>query len=585
MISLTNLIMRMKALRNQHLSISNIFIFFSVLFFFAAQTAPSVSALSSGQKKLYNQNINYYDLDGCAGGGGEITEGSGGPKGATFPNLSPEAMAKGINKYIKSTNPNSKMKNLGKTIVAGAKKSNISPFLIVAIAQVESGIGDPNFGDGFNVREANNSFGRSATSSQPHVQGEDRLWYKWSSIKASVDPSAHENKNASGGGDIAAYIRNEYKPQLEANDFDALFLKYAPEFENDTQGYIKIVKNGIDKMVNLTNKSSGSGVGSFVAPTTDSCCPAGGSVGSLTGSNNAERAFNYFVGRGLPAIVAAGLVGNFQQESGEDLDTNADNGTHKGIAQWEDSRWANLVESADGKEYELIAQLSFVIEELNGGYKSVLNSLKNAADSDEAAKIVFENYEIAGDDTLPKRQAYARQLMNQFGGGGGSAIGSCTGSSADAAAVAQQAIELAWPDASHGITPKPSYADAIKKYNEGQNPADCGVFVSTVMRSSGADPDYPPIGTSVQEEYVRSNPDKYDVVDKVNSTSELQPGDILIVNQGAGQGSDGHTYIFVGKQPPNGYNQASASLNSRAGNLGDAVLSDSRGDYIRARLK
>jgi cell wall-associated NlpC family hydrolase len=173
----------------------------------------------------------------------------------------------------------------------------------------------------------------------------------------------------------------------------------------------------------------------------------------------------------------------------------------------------------------------------------------------------------------------------KFSGGGDVTLGSCSNGSADAASIAQQAIKLAWPDSSHGTTPKPSYAKAIDQYNSGLNPADCGVFVATVMRSSGADPDYPASGTSIQAQYVRDNPDKYDVVDKVRSMGELQPGDILIVNQGGGAGANGHTYIFVGNQPPHGYNQASASLNSRAGNLGGAVLSDGRGDYMRARLK
>jgi hypothetical protein len=433
MTSLTKPAKLIKILTDRHFGLGKMLAVFLILVFVLAQIAPTVSALSPEQKKLYNQNILFYDIDECAGGGGEITEGAGGPKGAAFPALSPDAMAKGINKYIAKTNPNSKMKNLGKTIVAGAKKSNVSPFLIVAIAQVESGIGDPGFGDGFNVRVANNSFGRSATASQPHVQGGDRLWYKWSSVKASVDPNAHENQNASGGGDIAAYIRNEYKSQLDAGDFDALFLKYAPEFENDTQGYIKIVKGGIDEMVKLTNKSGGFGGESFVAPTASACCPAGG-AGSLSGGNNAEQAFNYFVSRDLPAVAAAGLVGNFQAESGEDLDTRADNGTHKGIAQWSSTRWAGLVESADGNEYDLRAQLDYVMEELNGSYKSsVLNPLKNAKDSNEAAEIVFTYYEAPGDDTLPIRQANARDLMNKLSGGSVTAsAGSCSGAVGDA---------------------------------------------------------------------------------------------------------------------------------------------------------
>jgi cell wall-associated NlpC family hydrolase len=131
---------------------------------------------------------------------------------------------------------------------------------------------------------------------------------------------------------------------------------------------------------------------------------------------------------------------------------------------------------------------------------------------------------------------------------------------------------------------------ALDKYNpQGRaaaaGGADCGVFVSTVMRASGADGSYPVSGTSAQEKYVRTS-GKYQILEKFTTTSELQPGDILIVNQGGGEGGKGHTYIYIGgNHGPNGYNAASASLDSRMPNLGKAIPSDSRGNYLVARLK
>lgn len=230
----------------------------AALFLFSVLAPSALSALSKEQKRIFEKNSLYYDLAcGSVDADSSTSSGTGAPDGASFPNLDPAAMAKGIDKYMQQTNSGGRLNGLGETIVAGAKNSNVSPFLIVAIAEKESGLGDPNFGDGFNVREANNSFGRSATSSQPHVQGA-KLWYKWSSVKASVDHTAAENKNASGGGDIAAYIRNVYPEELKEDDFDALFKRYAPEFENDTQGYIKTVKSGLDKMIALTEAEGGS---------------------------------------------------------------------------------------------------------------------------------------------------------------------------------------------------------------------------------------------------------------------------------------------------------------------------------------
>lgn len=156
----------------------------------------------------------------------------------------------------------------------------------------------------------------------------------------------------------------------------------------------------------------------------------------------------------------------------------------------------------------------------------------------------------------------------------------------NAKAIVDMAIKLAWPE-SHGKEPKPEYTEAVKKHNSTRLGmlTDCGTFVSTVIRASGADKDFVPGGTSIMESYVRAHPEKWDVVDKVSSTSDLQPGDVLIVNAGGGQGANGHTLIYIGPQPPKNYDAASASYLTRTGNLGMVTIKDHRGDYLRARLK
>lgn len=162
----------------------------------------------------------------------------------------------------------------------------------------------------------------------------------------------------------------------------------------------------------------------------------------------------------------------------------------------------------------------------------------------------------------------------------------CDVPSADASGIVRAALEYSWPE-SHGTTPTEAYKKAYLKYNpNGPGMADCGGFVATVMHATGADPDYPAGGTSDQEKYVRSS-GKYDVIDSVKDFNppQVQPGDIFIVNSGDGNGASGHTYIYVGNQPPNNYDEASASLGSRAANLGKAIPSDWRGNYLRARLK
>ncbi len=147
-------------------------------------------------------------------------------------------------------------------------------------------------------------------------------------------------------------------------------------------------------------------------------------------------------------------------------------------------------------------------------------------------------------------------------------------------AIVQTALNLSWPDSSHGVTPKPEYQRALNQVNP-LNPADCGVFVATVMRYSGADLDYPPSGTSTQAKHLKTS-GKYKIIN-ADKISDLQPGDILVIGGDNDPGS-GHTFIYVGNQP-GGANEASASYNSRAANLDKITsLTEARGTYMVARL-
>lgn len=157
---------------------------------------------------------------------------------------------------------------------------------------------------------------------------------------------------------------------------------------------------------------------------------------------------------------------------------------------------------------------------------------------------------------------------------------------AGVSAITQTAISFSWPDSSHGTTPEAAYQDAIDKYNSGQNPADCGVFVATVMRASGADPSYPASGTANQANYVMHS-SRYQIVPGATTTSDLQPGDILIIGGTASDAASGHTLIYLGQVAGSDANEASASYNERAANLGTITsLVDplGRGTFMVARL-
>jgi hypothetical protein len=356
----------------------------------------------------------------------------------------------------------------------------------------------------------------------------------------------------------------------------------------------------------------------------------------LPGGDNPEKVWNFFIQKGLKPHQAAGFLGNIEAESGfnprqleiafskpphesDDLPppVNGKGQPGYGLIQWTSlGRRDKLKEKvandpAKRKAGDITLQLELIWEELNGAYKNnTLIPVQNSKTATESSTIITTNYEVPANKSreIPKRAQKANQYLAKYGSTtppaadsvpvsntpaapGTTTTTGCTGvsgsgapASPNAAGIVLKALEYSWP-ASRGLTPKPEYAAAIRQYNPGASAggADCGVFVGLVMKTSGADPNYPPGGTSIQAKYVRDHPEKYDVTDKFE-IKDLLPGDILIVNQGTGAGAAGHTLFFIGEQP-GGNNAASASLGSRMPNLGKAVVSDYRGHYIRARLK
>jgi len=80
---------------------------------------------------------------------------------------------------------------------------------------------------------------------------------------------------------------------------------------------------------------------------------------------------------------------------------------------------------------------------------------------------------------------------------------------------------------------------------------DCGRFVSYAVRTSGADPSFPEVGTWWQFKHVEDHPEKYKLMK--NTKTNLQPGDILFMGHCSGSkcyyGSSegiGHVLIYTG---------------------------------------
>lgn len=103
------------------------------------------------------------------------------------------------------------------------------------------------------------------------------------------------------------------------------------------------------------------------------------------------------------------------------------------------------------------------------------------------------------------------------------------------------------PTGSNGsatLLPTTNKAIEIRKLaaNGNDDTADCGFFVASVVILT-LDKNYPPNGTSIQEEYIKNTPDKWEKVDEGRYTDlfnagNVQPGDVLL--------TENHTVMWVG---------------------------------------
>lgn len=156
--------------------------------------------------------------------------------------------------------------------------------------------------------------------------------------------------------------------------------------------------------------------------------------------------------------------------------------------------------------------------------------------------------------------------------------------------ISQTAVDLAWhrydtetDSATRAYfsgdrkNPTPAYSEAQRKAGNVGDVTDCGRFVSVVLRSSGVDPNFPPVDTTgSMVPYLNRHPDLYDEIPNTGDTSVLQSGDILIV--------PGHIKLVVNI---NGHLQeVQASLHGHAPETSDRVkLTHSHGAYQIFRRK
>jgi hypothetical protein cdiviTM7_00567 len=563
-------------------------------------------------------NIEYYDSNAaCSTGSGtdlsSVSPGSGAPNGLTYPNLDAAKMADAIEKYIEAHAPDSPLKGTGQKAVASAKKANLSPFLAYAHAMMESSLATTTVeGAQIKLQQGHNAFGRTATDSQPHVVEADRNWYMWTSFEASVDADAEENKNVDSG-DWFSYDRAVFSDEIDQG-MTAYVERYAPRKENPTDEYISFMQGALDEMAGYAGASvataSTASTTTSSSSTTDCCATPtkGGGVVKML-SDNPETALGYLMSAGngtkLTLAQAAGIVGNLQVESSPNVDPRASNGTHHGIAQWDEAnRWSNGVvkfaADMNGDPYDLAIQLRFLAWEMgltdewkdhpstNGG---VADAVRATSTPEEAAVVFEATFERSGGSALSQRQSNAKALYDKYKdssslSSSGAALpgtsASCSSGSGGASGLQGYTLKYAWKELHHEprIQRKDNYVAAIDTaVKEGRytgNPSggdeslrgvDCGVFVTTLLYDSGFDKTYnydaKGGGTVHQLQWAILN---WQLLGYANRTyqpdgskftdDKLQPGDVAF--------SLGHVWVYVGEI--NGFESkyASASYGEKA---------------------
>jgi murein DD-endopeptidase MepM/ murein hydrolase activator NlpD len=146
-------------------------------------------------------------------------------------------------------------------------------------------------------------------------------------------------------------------------------------------------------------------------------CKRGGT--SLVGSDNAERAWNFFIGKGFTPQQTAGILGNFEHESpGIIPDQEQIGGPAYGIAQWEGGRRQALEQFARDQNRDVASldlQLDFVMHELNGTEHLAYIEIQKQQTVPGATINWLDYYERAGVRAETERIQNAESFFNEFG--------------------------------------------------------------------------------------------------------------------------------------------------------------------------
>ncbi|HEY8992715.1 MAG TPA: phage tail tip lysozyme [Candidatus Microsaccharimonas sp.] len=307
---------------------------------------------------------------------------------------------------------------------------------------------------------------------------------------------------------------------------------------------------------------------------------------SLTGTDNAAKAWNYFIARGLTPVAAAGAMGNIKAESSFSASVKeASGGGGLGIIQWTGSRRTNLEKAAAAAGVNLADNDSALLFELNYLWDGEYNAMTwqaqvnaettiegdttiasyNHAFSSKLAKsqagngstMVFhalverssdvptEADRVSGSGVLTRRIDNAKAYLTQFGGS--STTGSCSQVSAggltwEQAVAAAKKLADNWNTVYCGTGSVKGGFYCGSQWNTGYCTAGAAWMAETTAPDSAKVPGIPNgvdvanrLVSAESSVYTKANPDG----------SNLQPFSVWSFGAGSASGEPGHTGTIV----------------------------------------
>jgi len=228
----------------------------------------------------------------------------------------------------------------------------------------------------------------------------------------------------------------------------------------------------------LAQASSGSGSGKP--------CAASQHFSASSTFPNDRTAFDYFRSHGLSAAQAAGIVGNLDQESGNDpTKYQYDNGPGRGIAQWTSGgragdRWDGpgndsavaYASTEHASVWSLRTQLDFIWYELTKVGSDGLSSLKQQSSVDGAESVFQSKFEACGACDASQRIQYAQAAYNAFSkdpvsSGSGSctqSYGTCSALGESGSCIDTAACGGSGGESTPGYCPGPSNVQCCTKH-------------------------------------------------------------------------------------------------------------------------